>query len=475
MRRPHVLIVGGGASGILLAVHLLRLPGELQVSVVEKRDRLGRGVAYSTRDASHLLNTRVANMSAFPDDPEHFLRWLRQTGEAVPRGAPSPFRFVRREVYGRYLSELLTPWRAIGGDGRFHRFAAECVQLDAGPTGVAATLEDGTAVTAQAAVLATGHAAPVDPAGALADPWTGPPPDPEVPVLLVGAGLTMVDKALSLLDAGHRGQITTVSRRGLLPQPHADSAPLRLDPADLPLGAGVVWTTRWLRRLVREVERRGGDWRDFVDGVRPHVQALWAAFPDEAKRRFLRHARARGKSTGTGCRPSPPGAWRRPSQPGRCASRRAASWTPGARTAACVSACGRLGARSASPRSGRPMTAGASCAIPRPMRTGSCAACWTAAWRGSIPCGSDSTSTATAGCGPGRALPPGGSTPSVPSRARQSGRSPRCPTSGCRLRPSPRGSGRISRPERRPPGGCHGGPISIRATSDSTTRSPSSA
>jgi uncharacterized NAD(P)/FAD-binding protein YdhS len=292
MRRPHVLIVGGGASGILLAVHLLRLPGELQVSVVEKRDRLGRGVAYSTRDASHLLNTRVANMSAFPDDPEHFLRWLRQTGEAVPRGAPSPFCFVRREVYGRYLSELLTPWRAIGGDGRFHRFAAECVQLDAGSTGVAATLEDGTAITAQAAVLATGHAAPADPAGALADPWTGPPPDPEVPVLLVGAGLTMVDKALSLLDAGHRGPITAVSRRGLLPQPHADSAPLRLDPADLPLGAGVVWTTRWLRRLVREVERRGGDWRDVVDGVRPHVQALWAAFPDEAKRRFLRHARA---------------------------------------------------------------------------------------------------------------------------------------------------------------------------------------
>jgi uncharacterized NAD(P)/FAD-binding protein YdhS len=45
-----VLIVGGGASGILLAAHLLRLPGELQVSVVEKRDRLGRGVPSRTRN-----------------------------------------------------------------------------------------------------------------------------------------------------------------------------------------------------------------------------------------------------------------------------------------------------------------------------------------------------------------------------------------------------------------------------------------
>jgi uncharacterized NAD(P)/FAD-binding protein YdhS len=288
---PHVLIVGGGASGILLAAHLLRSSGGLRVTVVEKRETLGRGVAYSTRDASHLLNTRVANMSAFPDDPEHFWRWLNDTGEVAGGGCRTPYCFVRREVYGRYLSELLTPWRAIGGDGRFRNVNAECLRIDPVAGGVGATLDNGSVVMAQAAALATGHALPADPDAALSDPWRAPPPDPDAAVLIIGAGLTMVDKTLSLLDAGHRGPITALSRRGLLPQPHADSTPLRLDPADVPLGAGVVWAMRWLRRLAAETAARGGDWRDVVDGVRPHLQAVWAGFPDDARRRFLRHGR----------------------------------------------------------------------------------------------------------------------------------------------------------------------------------------
>ena len=72
----HILIVGGGASGTLLALNLLRLDGP-RVTLVERRAaQLARGVAYSAADDSHLLNVRAANMSAFPDDREHFVRWL---------------------------------------------------------------------------------------------------------------------------------------------------------------------------------------------------------------------------------------------------------------------------------------------------------------------------------------------------------------------------------------------------------------
>ena len=44
-----IVIVGGGASGILLAAHLLRRSDDrLRVTLIEKRGQLGRGLAFSS-------------------------------------------------------------------------------------------------------------------------------------------------------------------------------------------------------------------------------------------------------------------------------------------------------------------------------------------------------------------------------------------------------------------------------------------
>ena len=65
----HVIIVGGGASGVLLACHLLRsFSDNIKVTLIERNPAIGRGIAYGTADPAHLLNVRVANMSAFGDD-----------------------------------------------------------------------------------------------------------------------------------------------------------------------------------------------------------------------------------------------------------------------------------------------------------------------------------------------------------------------------------------------------------------------
>ena len=104
----RIAIVGGGFSGVMTAVNLARLGREpLQVTVVDGHPRTGRGVAYGTRHAEHLLNVAARNMSAFRDEPEHFLQWLRTRTEFenVPE-AELRERFIPRLIYGDYLRSL---------------------------------------------------------------------------------------------------------------------------------------------------------------------------------------------------------------------------------------------------------------------------------------------------------------------------------------------------------------------------------
>jgi NADPH-dependent 2,4-dienoyl-CoA reductase/sulfur reductase-like enzyme len=54
---PTIAIVGGGASGTLAALQLLRLATvPIRVAIMEPRASLGAGIAYSTVFDSHLLN-----------------------------------------------------------------------------------------------------------------------------------------------------------------------------------------------------------------------------------------------------------------------------------------------------------------------------------------------------------------------------------------------------------------------------------
>jgi len=63
-----VIIVGAGYSGTLVAVHLTRADANLRIALIVRGKNAGRGVAYGTTDAKHLLNLRADQMGAFPDD-----------------------------------------------------------------------------------------------------------------------------------------------------------------------------------------------------------------------------------------------------------------------------------------------------------------------------------------------------------------------------------------------------------------------
>ncbi|MDB6453049.1 FAD/NAD(P)-binding protein [Falsirhodobacter sp. 20TX0035] len=276
----HDLVIGGGATGVIMAAQILSRSGR-RVTLVGRDAAFGHGIAYSTRDADHLLNTRVASMSAYSDRPDDFMDWLAANGlPARPDG------FVSRATYGRYMQDLLRPWR---NDPRLTLVQGEVVRLRPGAAGVTATLDDGRAVDADRALLATGHALAAEEAG-LDNAWRfDGAAATDGRVVIIGTGLSMVDQTLSLLNGRHRGPIVAVSRRGLLPLPHDEGVP-EVHAIHPPVGGPVSQLLHWVRRHAREAEAAGGTWRDTVDSLRPHAQALWQAMSQDQRRRFLRHA-----------------------------------------------------------------------------------------------------------------------------------------------------------------------------------------
>src|SRR5690606_28616772 len=124
----HVTIIGGGASGTLAAAHLLQrrgTPQRLRITIVEAREDVGCGIAYSTDQSSHLVSTRSNNMSACAEVPGHFSRWLERRDPATARD----LEFVPRKTYGRYLADLIAPDCASASIPRLQILQNECVSL----------------------------------------------------------------------------------------------------------------------------------------------------------------------------------------------------------------------------------------------------------------------------------------------------------------------------------------------------------
>src|SRR5262245_51064858 len=115
-----VVIVGGGFSGCVTAINLVRLTdAPLTVTVINSGHPLGRGVAYGTRRPEHLLNVVARNMSALADQPQHFVDWLG-TRSDFSHYSPVQLRemFIPRRVYGDYVQSLFLWYRSAFADGR---------------------------------------------------------------------------------------------------------------------------------------------------------------------------------------------------------------------------------------------------------------------------------------------------------------------------------------------------------------------
>jgi uncharacterized NAD(P)/FAD-binding protein YdhS len=304
--RHTVVIVGGGFSGAVLAINLLRRPPHkpTDLILIERNAGMGRGVAYAQRDFPYLLNVAAGRLSIEPDDPQDFLRFARRYDSAAEAAD-----FLPRAWYGDYLEDSLRRSESEASGGiRLQRVHGEVRGIEAdGNLRLRVLSAERPPILADRVVLALGNPPPPllpwaeevqEHRRYLHDPWQMPPDlEPHHAVLVIGNGLTMADVVLALTHERDQGpMVHTLSRRGLVPLSQSQE---RVDPSAEEMrndGARLLAAShslrlllRTIRRLARESQARGGDWRPVIQLVRHWAQQLWRALPHPEQRRFVRH------------------------------------------------------------------------------------------------------------------------------------------------------------------------------------------
>ena len=304
---PHrIVIAGAGFSGTVLAANLLRLPlsGPTDIVLVERGPAMGPGVAYADREFPYLLNVPAARLSADSKDPSQFLRFAQRREPAI--GGED---FLPRALYGDYLQEvLLQAERAAPPATRLVRVFDEVRDIiERGEERPLAVQFAGRPpIDADRGILALGNPLPrlLPWAAAVGghrayrpDPWDLPKTlTAEHSVLIVGNGLTMADVVSALSqDAARAPLMHTISRRGLIPLAQTAFRPTAVQEDSDALLARLRSIRQVLavsRELARDIEAKGGDWREVVTFIRQLAPALWQRLPEAEQRRFVRHLQA---------------------------------------------------------------------------------------------------------------------------------------------------------------------------------------
>ncbi len=294
----RITIIGGGASGTLLAVNLIKHAGDkpLAVNLIEKKSRLNRGLAYSTAQDVHLLNVPAAKMGAFPDRVTHFHEWLTAQGYDY-----QPTDFAPRKLYGNYLSEIFQQTIAQKADNiQFNYFDGEAVDIEFDSQVSKVLTDSGETIESDETVIAFGNFLPANLPTINREYIESPKyfrnaydteivekiaPDDEI--LLIGTGLTAVDNILSFYHRGHRGKITMLSTHGWLPTVHAKTEVYPNFDAELKGAKDLLQ----LFKIVRQHCERAENWRGAIDAMRSATPQIWLELPFAEKRRFMRRVR----------------------------------------------------------------------------------------------------------------------------------------------------------------------------------------
>jgi uncharacterized NAD(P)/FAD-binding protein YdhS len=300
-----VVIAGGGFCGAMTLVHLVRIADkELNITLINKGYPLSKGIAYKSYSNIHLLNVEARNLSAFPDQPDHFVEWCLKKDLKINK-AEIPTSYLPRNLYGNYLEEIFKDCiNNIPPNISIRILDDEVVDVDKTGSGLTVSTLQGKKINADRLLLATGNSEPGPPVlndvsflkskNYFSNPWNENAilslPDRES-VLIVGTGLTMVDVVLGLREKNFNGKIIALSPHGYNILPHRKLPPQKyiLDEISPPYELEKLF--RLFYRHIREARQRGLPGETVVDAIRSKTQEIWQLLSLSDRKKFMVHLR----------------------------------------------------------------------------------------------------------------------------------------------------------------------------------------
>jgi uncharacterized NAD(P)/FAD-binding protein YdhS len=302
-------IIGGGFSGTMTAVHLVREAVEpLEIIMISEQQHLNKGIAFNPYSKKLLLNVAASKMSAFANDPEHFLRWVMQQENF--RGKDENIianSFLPRYLYGEYLSEI---WKDVIASALKKKIKLSVIDdvvtnIDPTESVVSISLGDGRIIETNVCVIASGNQVPRNPKiknmqffgseNYFQNPWdvrSVSNADSRLPILLVGNGLTMVDTVMGLLENNFQNSIVSISPNGfnILPHRHMSVKYTKLTD-ELRDNASLKEIVSLFNKHIKLLREFGLSPEPIIDSMRPHTQKIWQRLSTDERKFFMARLR----------------------------------------------------------------------------------------------------------------------------------------------------------------------------------------
>jgi uncharacterized NAD(P)/FAD-binding protein YdhS len=302
-------IIGGGFCGIMTAVHLIEKYTEpLELVLFSEDELFSKGIAYYPYSKKQLLNVVAGRMSAYPGNPDHFLAWVCNRPEfSHLEKSLVAISFLPRYLYGEYLTWIWNDAidKAVLKNFKISIISGMVYDLDFIEGGISLTTGDGKQISADYCILATGNQLPGNPEIRnksafkskmyFQNPWkteSVADVNDNLPVFIIGNGLTMVDTVLGLLENGYKGNIYSVSNNGfnILPHRHSGLVYTKLV-SELHDYISLAELVRLVNKHIKIVRKLGISAEPIIDSLRLHTQPIWRSLTDREKLVFMSRLR----------------------------------------------------------------------------------------------------------------------------------------------------------------------------------------